>query len=317
MPVGAPDPVAIGVLGVDGGQSAIRLRHSAGGETVEVEGVSRQETDAGSAVAAAVADAWHKGAFPPAERVVMGLSTAPGTLDESDRLCRLVSEATGALEVWLAEDAVTAHAGALSGCPGVSLVVGTGVACLALRAGGEPRLFGGHGFLLGDEGGGFWIGRQGLAGVLRRHEGRGPETTLTEVARQQHGQLDGLHVRLHDGPRPVHQIAMFAPDVLAAASSGDAVAEGIVDEAVRELQTVVRTAAGWVGGQEVPVALGGRLLRDGELRRRLQAALAAEPALAPREPEGTPLDGAIWLGLSADPKRYGDLVHVWRAEEAA
>lgn len=303
------------VLGVDAGQSGIRLRHTVDDRIVELDGVSRQEGDTADLVAQAVLEGWRSLGSPAVDLAVLGLSTAPADPSASDRLCRLVGEATDAPEVWLAEDAVTAHAGALWGCPGVSLVVGTGVACLALRAAGEPRIFGGHGFLLGDEGGGFWLGRAGLAAVLRRHEGRGPETTLTGVARQQHGQLDGLHVRLHDGPRPVHQIALFAPDVLAAASSGDAVAEGIVDEAVRELQTVVRAAAGWVGGARVPVALGGRLLDGGELRRRLEPTLATvrRPSLAVPDPEGTPLDGAIWLGLSGDPKRYGDLVHVWRA----
>ena len=56
---------------------------------------------------------------------------------------------------------MTSHAGALSLGWGVSLVAGTGVACLAVPAEGEPRIVGGHGYLLGDEGGAFWIGREG------------------------------------------------------------------------------------------------------------------------------------------------------------
>lgn len=315
MRVGAPGPVAISVLGVDGGQSAIRLRHSLRDETVEVDGVSRQEGDTIAAVAHSVADGWRRGRFPETERVVMGLSTAPGAADGSERLCRLVGDLTGAREVWLADDAVTAHAGALSGCPGVSLVAGTGVACLALRASGEPRIVGGHGFLLGDEGGGFWIGRRGLAAVLRAADGRDPETSLTAAATRRYGGLVDLHLRLHDAPRPVHEIAGFAPDVLAVAGTGDEVADGIATDAVRELLLLLRTAVGWVAAEGVPVALGGRLLEGSELRRRLETALASSDlSVAVRDPDGTPLDGALWLGLSAEPAHYGELVHVWRAE---
>ena len=157
-----------GVLGVDGGQSSIRLRHSSGERVVEVAGVSHQEGDTIELVAAAIAGGWRDGGFDPVDLVVLGLTTAPLDPGDSDRLCRLVGAATGAAEVWLADDAVTAHAGALSMGWGISLSAGTGVACLARPANRPPRLIGGHGFLLGDEGGAFWIGREGLRAVLRR-----------------------------------------------------------------------------------------------------------------------------------------------------
>ena len=65
------------VLAVDGGQSAIRLRHSDGGGTVEVDGVSRLEGDTIAAVADAVAEGWRRGGFDLVDRVVLGLTTAP------------------------------------------------------------------------------------------------------------------------------------------------------------------------------------------------------------------------------------------------
>ncbi len=321
------------VLGVDGGQSGIRLRHSLGDHIVEVDGVSHQEGDSIAAVANAVIEGWRRGGFGPVERIVLGLTTAPAAADGCDRLCSLVGAAVGAAQVWLADDAVTSHAGALSLDWGVSIVAGTGVACLALPEHGMPRIIGGHGYLIGDEGGGFWIGSRGLRAVLRSADGRGPGTSLTGPAQRRFGALADLHVRLHAGDRPVNAIARFAPDVLQAAEAGDAVASGIVDEASRELLLVARAGAAWAGGERaaawaggderpawaggdpggVPLAMGGRLLESGtELRRRLVDLLAdTRLPIVPRSADASALDGAIQLGLSGDPGAYGNLVHTW------
>jgi uncharacterized phosphosugar-binding protein/N-acetylglucosamine kinase-like BadF-type ATPase len=305
------------ILGVDGGQSAIRVRLAGSARVVDVAGLSRGEGDLAVRMADAVAEAVRTGGLGPVDRVVLGLTTAPTDPAEGRRLCALVSAATGADEVWLADDSVTAHAGALGGGPGVSLVAGTGVACLALPSHGAARSVGGHGFLLGDEGGGFWLGREGIGAVLRAFEGRGPATSLTERALDAFGgPLATLHVRLHDADRAVHEIASFAPAVLAAADADDAVALAIVAEGARELAGVVRAAAAIVGAEKVDVALGGRLLADDTpLRRHLDALLADPPGLAVRTADGTPLDGAVLLGeRGAHP--YGELVLAWRAADA-
>ncbi len=304
-----------GVLGVDGGQSAIRLRHSSGERVVEVSGVSHMEGDTIGRVATAVADGWREGGFDPVHLVVLGLTTAPLEPGAADRLCGMVAAATGAAKVWLADDAVTSHAGALSMGQGISLVVGTGVACLANLAGRPPRVIGGHGFLLGDEGGAFWIGREGVRAVLRSADGRGTRTSLTTLAERRFGSLHDLHVRLHGEARPVDAIARFAPDVLTAARLGDPQAEAILAAATAELLLVAQVAAAEAAQAtgSVPLALGGRLLEaDSELRARLEDRLAADPiAFAVRSADGSPLDGALRLGLAGDPDAYPGLVHSW------
>jgi len=307
-----------GVLGVDGGQSGIRLRHSLDDRVVEVEGVSHLEGDTIAAVAAAVAEGWRRGRYHPADRIVLGMTTAPADTAGCDRLCRLVGSATGARQVWLTDDAVTSHAGALSLGWGVSVVAGTGVAALAApEHDGPPKIIGGHGYLLGDEGGGFWIGRHGLRAALRCADGRGPATALAGAAERRFGALDDLHVRLHTGERPVNAIAQFAPDVLEAAAAGDAAANDIIDEAAGELLLIARAGAVWAGADAVivPLALGGRLLQPGtELRRRLLDLLArAGLAMVPRSADASALDGAVQLGLTGDVHAYEGLVHTWSA----
>ena len=308
------------VLGVDGGQSGIRVRLAGTDTVVETAGVSRGEGDLAAHVADAVAEAVTAGGLAPIDRVVLGLTTAPSDPVEGRRLCALVARAAGATEVWLADDAVTAHAGSLSGATGVSVIAGTGVACLALPANGAARIIGGHGYLLGDEGGAFWLGRRGIAAVLQAAEGRGPATALTEAATVVFGRLDDLHVRLHDADRPVHLAASFAPAVLAAAERGDPVASAIVDDGVAELLEVILAGAAHIeehdGPGRVAVGLGGRLLAPNTLlRRRLDARLAAIPErIAARTADATPLDGAVAMGeLAQHP--YGSLVLAWHADD--
>jgi N-acetylglucosamine kinase-like BadF-type ATPase len=303
------------VLGVDGGQSGIRMRHSSGERVVEVAGVSRQEGDVVASVAVAIAEAWREAAFDAVERVVLGLTTAPVDPAACDRLCGRIGAATSARDVWLADDAVTSHAGALSLGWGVSLVAGTGVACLAVPDGGEPRIVGGHGYLLGDEGGAFWIGSRGVRAALQSVDGRGASTTLKDAAERSFGPLPDLHVRLHDAARPVDTIARFAPEVMVEAVAGDAVAGAILDQAAHELVSVARAGAAVAGDGDVvvPLALGGRLLASGtELRRRVDERLARELVhVATRTADASPLDGAIKLGQSDDPGPYHALVHTW------
>jgi N-acetylglucosamine kinase-like BadF-type ATPase len=231
--------------------------------------------------------------------------------------------------VWLADDTVTSHAGALTGAPGVSLVVGTGVACLAVPAHGDPRIFDGHGYLLGDEGGAFWIGRHALGEVLRDHDRsrtNSPRATTGLGARAvaRYGSLDGPAIRLHDSVGPVNEIAQFARDVQDAAGDGDDAAGGILDDAAARLLETAIAAVDYITGTDrlgataVSLALGGRMLEaDLPLRARLDALLATHPDILPRSADADPIDGALLLGSADTPGRYRELTHLWKDGAAA
>ncbi|MBX3029744.1 MAG: ATPase [Chloroflexi bacterium] len=305
------------VLAVDGGQSTIRVLSPGATEPVEVPGVGHLEGDSVVGVVTAIETAWRRAGAPTVDRAMLGLTTAPTTDADRDRLCGTVGTATGASDVWLADDSVTAHAGALSLGWGVSVTVGTGVACLvAPRGGDQPRILGGHGVLLGDEGGATWIGREAIRAALRAWDGRGPATALGPAVMARFGPLDGLADRIHRGERAVDTIARFAPEVLTIADSGDAVADAIVDAAVEELTLLIAAAVAAavdVDPAGVPVALGGRLMTPGApLRLRLDRALATRlPATPVRSADASPLMGARLLGGSDDPGRYTPLVYRW------
>tara|TARA_R110002051_G_scaffold268722_1_gene328733 strand:+ start:3056 stop:3979 length:924 start_codon:yes stop_codon:yes gene_type:complete len=299
------------VLAVDGGQSGIRLKSNAQPGTVEVDGVSRLEGDTTRSVAGAVASAWGHGKFATVDRVIMGLTTVPADTASFSRLAELVAETTGASEIWIANDTATSHAGALSAEPGVSLNIGTGVACLAVRETGETHTVDGDGYLLGDTGGGFWLGSRGISSVLRALDGRGERTALTTLASEQFDGLDNLAARLHSAHRPVNRISQFARSVLSAASDGDAAANAIVEEAARELFLTARVAVEWVS-DDAPLALGGKLLGPNTvLFARLVEHLASH-GMSFRPADGSALEGALLIGAGETDKLYRTLIHVWK-----
>ena len=81
----------------------------------------------------------------------------------------------------VSNDAVTAHLGALGGEPGAVIVAGTGAIALAASPAGWARADG-WGPMLGDDGGGYWIGRRALAMALREHDGRGGAARFLRAA---------------------------------------------------------------------------------------------------------------------------------------
>ena len=299
-----------GVLAVDGGQSTVRVRHSSGA-TGEATGVSWGGTDTVSATADAIVTAWRAADSPATTVAVLGLTTVPDGASECDRLAMRVADALRIDRVLVCDDGITAHAGALGGSWGLVLAIGTGVACVARARDGRTTLIGGHGYLLGDEGGGFWIGRAGIAAALRGADGRGIPTELTSVAAKTFGHLGTAHIRIHSDPRAVDVIAQFAPSVLASARGGDVAARGIIDEALAELAACVR--AGWeAAGSEpaTPLAIIGRM-GDG-LRPELDEKFAGLGGIVDsQQPVGDPLAGALRLAESEAAAAYGSAVHIW------
>lgn len=213
---------------------------------------------------------------------------AAGALAAPEQAALLAERLAAALqaEVIVTSDAVASHAGALGGGPGIVLAIGTGSVALAIGDGVITRTDG-WGPWLGDEGGGAWIGLHGLRAALRAGEGRGPDTALRRAAERMVGPVAGWP-GLVDGAATA---ARFAPEVVRAANAGDAVAGGIVQEAVQHLAATLRSAARALApGSPCAIAGGLRSL----LMERIEAALSgAGLALVPAQ--GSALDGARLL----------------------
>ncbi len=291
-------------VGVDAGQSTIRVQvvgerearttHGVGHLSSTVEFVDR--------VAGVLADLDGVG------RVVIGMTTLPADPDDRATIGASVRSRVDASEVWITGDETTAHAGAFGGDAGLLLVVGTGVACIAADpATATMATADGTGFLIGDEGGAFWLGRHAVRAALAAADGRGPTTTLVDLVSARFGPLDGLAARVHAGPDPVDRLAHAALDVLTAADAGDAVASRLLDTAAERLTQTVTAAARSIDAA-APLALDGRLLSpDSPLSTRLVERLHTElgPDRAIGHRPGSGLLGATALATSRiDPQPY-------------
>ncbi|MER6693446.1 N-acetylglucosamine kinase [Streptomyces minutiscleroticus] len=203
----------------------------------------------------------------------------------------------GVRRLALAADAVTAYAGALGARPGAVIAAGTGLIAVGTDLGSWRRADG-WGHLLGDCGGGAWIGRAGLEAALREHDGRtGGSAALLARAEALLGPAAALPGRLYPRPDRPAVLASFAPEV-AACAAGDPVAAGILRAAAGHMAD--SAAAVCPGGRDARIALTGGLSRLGDaLLVPLREELARRvPHARQVPPSGDPLDGA--LRIAAD-----------------
>jgi N-acetylglucosamine kinase-like BadF-type ATPase len=194
----------------------------------------------------------------------------------------------------IVNDALIALEAGAPGRPGIVLIAGTGSIAYGRDASGNAARAGGWGHLLGDEGSGFWLGRQALRAVLRAADQRGERTALAGrllthfgVTREQ-----DLVKPVYDGGMKPRSVAALAPIVAEAADAGDAVAGRIVDVGADELAASAASVGRRLGmvDQNVPLLFAGSIFRTmARVRARVIERLAtvlphAHPALLGTEP---------------------------------
>jgi N-acetylglucosamine kinase-like BadF-type ATPase len=193
-------------------------------------------------------------------------------------------------------DALVALEAGAPAQPGIVVIAGTGSIAYGRNDRNQAARAGGWGFMLGDEGSGYWIGRAALRAVLREADRRGPATRLTALLLDYYGvprAQDLIHEVYHGTLRP-SAIASLAQCVQSAFSAGDEVAIGILRSAADQLESSGLSVARRLEmvGSEFPFVLSGGMFRavpwlEEELSRRLPLAsphsrttlLDVEPAL--------------------------------------
>jgi N-acetylglucosamine kinase-like BadF-type ATPase len=213
--------------------------------------------------------------------------------------------AVSAPHVAVCSDLLTAYLGGLGltadalladGGTGVVLAAGTGAVAFGGSAATGWRRVDGWGHLLGDDGGGAWIGRAGMRAALRAADGRpGGSALLLNLLRTAVGEPAAVVAELTGRADRAGMMAAFAPAVISAAAE-DPVAAAILDRAAGHLADTAGAAV--PGGVSPAVVVVGNLVRPGGgFAARIEDALRRR-GLTPVPAAGTPLDGAITLAAA-------------------
>jgi glucosamine kinase len=300
--------VAVAVLGIDAGgtktvcqvtdnQGTILAETRGAGANLQNTGELQVEKTLHAVIQAAAqqADVWPTSACigmagvdrPEDAAIVRGI------------LARLIPRCA----VVVVNDALIALEAGAPGSPGVVVIAGTGSIAYGRNSRGQAARAGGWGYVLGDEGSGYWLGRQALRAVLRASDGRGPQTPLTPRVLAHYGVT-----KAHELVREIYY-GRFKPSTVAAVASlvDDAAAEGdewsqqLIATGARELALAARAVSDRLHLPDGPVVLGGGIfrvvprLRDGvtdALKRQRSTmtvrALSQEPAA-----------GAVSLAIAA------------------
>ncbi len=225
------------VLGIDCGGSSTRLAVVAEGRVVGRGRAGPFNALLQSGAAAELAAIIGRHQVVAAGIGLPGVRTAALALELSQSL-----SAAAGLPVTVCSDAAAAHLGAFGGGSGVAVVSGTGSVALGIDDEGREAWAGGHGFLLGDEGGAYWIGRQAVRRALRAVDGVEPANALTALVEAAAGcELEALVAALHRAPGDRSLLARLAP----------AIAGSALPEAIEVLE-----AAGRALGELADAVLG-------------------------------------------------------------
>jgi N-acetylglucosamine kinase-like BadF-type ATPase len=209
-----------------------------------------------------------------------GSGSTPATAELHDRLAAIGVDAPLVHE----SDLLATYCSGTHRLDGYAVVAGTGAGAIRVERGRQVAVADGLGWLLGDEGSGFWIGHRVVRAALADLDGRGPATGLTPMVLARLGvpaSSDGgdrepvraVVKALYAGP-PV-RLADFA--ALVFDTEGDETAEGILDDAAAALvRTLAAVRAPAVTG---PVVLGGGILgRGARVAERVAEAYGATEA---------------------------------------
>lgn len=156
------------------------------------------------------------------------------------------------------------------GKPGIVQISGTGSLTFGLNSHGDIARAGGWGYLFGDEGSGYALGRDALSAMAKAQDGWGDSTKLTNYI------LDHFSIEnpqdiipyIYNQDHPRQHIAKLSHYVMDAASQNDPVALDILQKASHDLanQIIAVVSRLFPDDQEpVPVVLTGGVFSRADL----------------------------------------------------
>ncbi|KAM3700980.1 hypothetical protein ACJW31_05G138800 [Castanea mollissima] len=223
------------------------------------------------------------------------------------------------VKLYVHNDALAALAsGTMGKLHGCVLIAGTGSISYGFSKDGREARAAGAGPVLGDWGSGYGIAAQALTAVVRAHDGRGPQTALTDriLKALSLSSPDELIGWTYADPSWA-RIAALVPDVVSCAESGDQIAHKILVDAVQELALSVKAVVqrlslcGADGNDSFPVVMVGGVLeanKGWDIGKEVINCIHKHyPGAYPIRPEVEPAVGAAllaWNFLMKESERH-------------
>lgn len=219
------------------------------------------------------------GRIPPAAiTAALGLAGA----NSPEAVARLAPALPPFAGLAIVNDGIAATYGALGDEDGIVAAIGTG-SVFTVRQGESVTLYGGKGFMLGDQGAGAPLGRAVLAEALYADEGFAQATPFLKAVVKDMGGPDRI-MDFAASAAPADYAAL-APRILAAAEAGDSAAIRLLDDAAAQVGAMLQVLQQRTG--KLPVTFLGGL--GPFYATRLGTMFRTRPA------KGNALDGALML----------------------
>lgn len=179
---------------------------------------------------------------------------------------------------------------------GVAVIAGTGSAAWGINADGEQARAGGWGYLLGDEGSGYWFGRESVRHSLHRMNLGLPPDSLTQalLAQCELTEPGELIAHFHSGTSRRYWASMSSL-VFDAAVGGHQESAAMIEQAGTDLAELAAQVAGQlqVSG---PIVLGSGLgMHQPQLQEVFREQLAARGYREVRVLDQDPIFGVLDL----------------------
>nr|WP_309100193.1 BadF/BadG/BcrA/BcrD ATPase family protein [Fredinandcohnia onubensis] len=217
------------------------------------------------------------------KKAVFALAGIDTDNDEKE-VSRVVKETVSGLPIKIERlqvenDCLSALLGSTQNKAGVLLIAGTGSIVFAHDGNNRIVRSGGWGHRFGDEGSGYWIGKQAIESVLKMQDGRGEDTLLAKLVLEKFDftKIEELYNWAYSDSYTVDDVGALATTVDEAFRMGDQVSRRILERAVEELLLLVHTAIENAGIQqnEFDLILQGGVFQNNhyiknQVRNRIQ-----------------------------------------------
>lgn len=191
----------------------------------------------------------------------------------------IIEQLLSAAHLVVGHDAPGALSGALAGQTGIIVLAGTGSVAYGEIQVNQNSIWharvGGNGYLFGDEGSGFWIGKEAVRLAVHMEDRDLPDGETFRIALLTHFKRDHLKAIAEDfyaGIISRDQLASFTTRVDRLAKQGDEIALGLLQQAAADLAELAEATAIRLGAtrRRIQVSYGGGVFNSKLLLRQFK-----------------------------------------------